>query len=78
MGYTPIEDSLSWLDPSIFSDIQSMETYGEYRSKIQTPVRHLLHVKLTDAGAKSIAFSAWADSLHGLFRFSFRFSENIL
>ena len=67
MGYTLIEDSSSWLDPSIFSDIQSMETYGEYGSKIQTLVRHLLYVKLTDAGAKSIVFSAWADSLHSVF-----------
>ena len=73
MGYTPIEDSSSWLDPSIFSDIQSMETYGEYGSKIQTLVRHLLHVKLTDAGAKSIVFSAWADSLHSVFSFFFSF-----
>ena len=67
MGYTLIEDSSSWLDPSIFSDIQSMETYGDYGSKIQTLVRHLLYLKLTDAGAKSIVFSAWADLLHSVF-----------
>jgi len=52
------------IDPSIFSDIQTMETYGDYGSKIQTLVRHLLYLKLTDVGAKSIVFSAWADSLH--------------
>ena len=41
-----------------------METYGDFGSKIQTLVRHLAHIKVTDTGAKSIIFSAWADSLH--------------
>ncbi|KAF8153782.1 SNF2 family N-terminal domain-containing protein [Crassisporium funariophilum] len=51
-------------DSSVFADIQNMETYGDFGSKIQTLVRHLLFLKLTDPGAKSIVFSAWADSLH--------------
>ena len=55
------------IDPSIFSDIQTMETYGDYGSKIQTLVRHLLYLKITDVGAKSIVFSAWADSLHSAY-----------
>lgn len=41
-----------------------METYGDFGSKIQTLIRHLAHLKITDPGAKSIVFSAWADSLH--------------
>ncbi len=35
-----------------------METYGDFGSKIQTLVRHLAHIKVTDTGAKSIIFSA--------------------
>lgn len=41
-----------------------METYGDFGSKIQALTRHLAHLKITDPGAKSIVFSAWADSLH--------------
>jgi len=41
-----------------------MESTGSYGSKIQTLVRHLLYIQYTDPGAKSIIFSAWADSLH--------------
>ncbi|KAF9566044.1 hypothetical protein CPC08DRAFT_682833 [Agrocybe pediades] len=52
------------IDPNVFDDIQTMETYGDYGSKIQTLIRHLCHLRLTDPGAKSIIFSAWADSLH--------------
>ena len=40
-----------------------MESNGSYGSKIQTLVRHLLHIQLVEPGAKSIVFSAWADSL---------------
>jgi len=36
------------IDSAVFSDIQTMETYGDYGSKIQTLVRHLLYLKLTD------------------------------
>ncbi|KZT00238.1 uncharacterized protein LAESUDRAFT_816623 [Laetiporus sulphureus 93-53] len=52
------------IDPVIFQDIQSMESLGSYGSKVQTLVRHILYLQLTDPGAKSIIFSAWADSLH--------------
>jgi len=45
-----------------------METYGDFGSKIQTLVRHLLYLKMTDPAAKSIVFSAWADSLHSRYR----------
>jgi len=40
-----------------------MESNGSYGSKIQALVRHLLYIQFTDPGAKSIVFSAWADSL---------------
>ncbi|KAK7460694.1 hypothetical protein VKT23_009409 [Stygiomarasmius scandens] len=52
------------IDPKVFGDIQSVESYGDFGAKIQTLVRHLLHIQLTDPGSKSIVFSAWADSLH--------------
>jgi E3 ubiquitin-protein ligase SHPRH len=41
-----------------------MESFGSYGSKIQALVRHLLFLQVTEPGAKSIVFSAWADSLH--------------
>jgi E3 ubiquitin-protein ligase SHPRH len=41
-----------------------MESLGDFGSKIQTLVRHLLYLQTEDPGAKSIVFSAWADSLH--------------
>lgn len=47
----------------ILQDIQAMESLGSYGSKIETLVRHLLYLQVTDPGAKSIVFSAWADSL---------------
>lgn len=40
-----------------------MESFGEYGSKIQTLIQHLLWVQRNDIGAKSIIFSAWADSI---------------
>ncbi|GLB44340.1 putative SNF2 family N-terminal domain [Lyophyllum shimeji] len=55
--------SYNMIDPKLFQEIKSMESFGDYGSKIQTLVRHLLYLKITDPGAKSIVFSAWADSL---------------
>ncbi|KAA1466872.1 hypothetical protein DENSPDRAFT_831779 [Dentipellis sp. KUC8613] len=52
------------ISSGLFDDIQSTESLGSYGSKIQTLVRHLLYLQMTDPGAKSIVFSAWADSLH--------------
>ena len=37
---------------------------GDFGSKVQTLVRHLAHIKITEPSAKSIVFSAWEDSLH--------------
>ncbi|KAF9039897.1 SNF2 family N-terminal domain-containing protein [Panaeolus papilionaceus] len=54
----------NFIDPSVYADIQMMETYGDYGSKIQTLMRHLTYIKAREPGAKSIIFSAWADSLH--------------
>ncbi|KIK38243.1 hypothetical protein CY34DRAFT_402958 [Suillus luteus UH-Slu-Lm8-n1] len=51
------------INPTIFEEIQSTESNGSYGSKIQALVRHLLYIQFTDPGAKSIVFSAWADSL---------------
>ncbi|KAG8974351.1 hypothetical protein FRC05_007512 [Tulasnella sp. 425] len=44
--------------------VESFGHPGRYGAKIQTLVRHLLLIEETDPGAKSIVFSAWADSLH--------------
>ncbi|TFK67239.1 hypothetical protein BDN72DRAFT_843332 [Pluteus cervinus] len=52
------------IDPELLKTIQQVESFGDYGSKIQTIVRHILHLKFTDPGTKSIVFSAWADSLH--------------
>ncbi|KAI6106659.1 SNF2 family N-terminal domain-containing protein [Pisolithus croceorrhizus] len=52
------------ISPSLFREIQQIESEGSYGSKIQTLIRHLLHIQLSDPGSKSIVFSAWADSLH--------------
>ncbi|KAJ4490515.1 SNF2 family N-terminal domain-containing protein [Lentinula aciculospora] len=51
------------IDTTVFETIQSMEAIGDYGSKIQTLVRHLMYLEQTDSGSKSIVFSAWADSL---------------
>ncbi|RPD76905.1 hypothetical protein L226DRAFT_459082 [Lentinus tigrinus ALCF2SS1-7] len=51
------------INPDILQDIQAMECHGSYGSKIETLVRHLLYLEVTDSGSKSIVFSAWADSL---------------
>ncbi|KAF5343905.1 hypothetical protein D9758_012130 [Tetrapyrgos nigripes] len=51
------------IDPTLFGDIQTMESFGDFGAKIQTLVRHLLYLQTSDPGAKSIVFSAWADSL---------------
>jgi E3 ubiquitin-protein ligase SHPRH len=49
---------------NLLGEIDTMEVRGSYGTKIDTLVRHLLYLQATDLGAKSIVFSAWADSLH--------------
>lgn len=56
--------SYNMIDPKLFGEIQNVESYGDFGSKVQTLVRHLLYLQMEDPGAKSIVFSAWADSLH--------------
>ncbi|KAI0697783.1 SNF2 family N-terminal domain-containing protein [Cytidiella melzeri] len=51
------------INPSTMQTIELMESQGSYGSKIQTLVRHLLYIQIAEPGAKSIVFSAWADSL---------------
>ncbi|KAG1893017.1 SNF2 family N-terminal domain-containing protein [Suillus fuscotomentosus] len=57
------EIQYNMINHTIFQEIQTMESNGSYGSKIQALVRHLLYIQFTDPGAKSIVFSAWADSL---------------
>ena len=49
---------------TVFESIQMMESLGSYGSKIETLVKHLLYCQAIETGAKSIVFSAWADSLN--------------
>jgi hypothetical protein len=49
---------------SLLAEIDTMEVCGSYGTKIDTLVRHLLYLRVTESGAKSIVFSAWEDSLH--------------
>ncbi len=51
------------IDSQMFDEIQKVESIGNYGSKIQSIVRHLLYLQDKEPGAKSIVFSAWADSL---------------
>ncbi|KZS95380.1 hypothetical protein SISNIDRAFT_408473 [Sistotremastrum niveocremeum HHB9708] len=44
-------------------EIDEIETSGSFGSKIQSIVRHLVWLKEREPEAKSIVFSAWADSL---------------
>ncbi|KAI9061801.1 hypothetical protein FKP32DRAFT_1594010 [Trametes sanguinea] len=57
------EIQYNYISPQVMEDIQAMEVYGSYGSKIETLVRHLLYLQVVDPGCKSIVFSAWADSL---------------
>ena len=52
--------------PEVYEVIQHLDSFGDYGKKIQTIVRHLLYIQETDPGAKSIVFSAWADSLQSV------------
>ena len=55
--------TLNYVDPELYKDIQAIECEGDYGHKIQTLIRHLLYIQLEEEGAKSVVFSAWADSL---------------
>ncbi|KAI0742548.1 SNF2 family N-terminal domain-containing protein [Daedaleopsis nitida] len=57
------EIQYNYISAQTLRDIQAMESIGSYGSKIETLVRHLLYLDVTDSGSKSIVFSAWADSL---------------
>ncbi|KAI1790830.1 SNF2 family N-terminal domain-containing protein, partial [Ganoderma leucocontextum] len=57
------EIQYNFINAQTMQDVQSMEVYGSYGSKIETLVQHLFYIETTDPGAKSIVFSAWADSL---------------
>ncbi|KAJ7026292.1 SNF2 family N-terminal domain-containing protein [Mycena alexandri] len=58
------EIEYNMIDPQTFREIQTMPSFGDYGNKIQTLVRHLSYLRNADSGAKSIVFSAWADSLY--------------
>ncbi|KAF7289508.1 SNF2 family helicase [Mycena chlorophos] len=51
------------IDPALLRKIQATAAFGDYGEKIATLVKHLIYLREVDAGAKSIVFSAWQDSL---------------
>ncbi|KAJ8517090.1 hypothetical protein ONZ45_g5672 [Pleurotus djamor] len=51
------------IDPDLLTEIQAIKSFGDFGSKIQTLVKHLLYLQTTEPGSKSICFSAWSDSL---------------
>ena len=55
-------------DLELFREIRAMESFGDFGSKVQTLIRHLLYLQNTEPDAKSIVFSAWADSLYSMLR----------
>lgn len=56
--------AFNMIDQQLYRRIQSMRAHGSYGSKIETLMKHLLFIQQEEPGAKSIVFSAWADSLH--------------
>ncbi|KAF5351852.1 hypothetical protein D9756_007728 [Leucocoprinus leucothites] len=58
------EITYNTLHPEVLEAIHQVEALGDFGSKIQTLVKHLLYLQVNDPGSKSIVFSAWADSLH--------------
>ena len=71
---SPVPKSRRHIEYNLISEgtldsVQMMESHGSYGSKIETLIKHLLYVQIVEPGAKSIVFSAWADSLKsGFFR----------
>ncbi|KAH7107566.1 SNF2 family N-terminal domain-containing protein [Auriculariales sp. MPI-PUGE-AT-0066] len=51
------------IDPALLRNIAGISHRGSYGSKIGMLVKHLLYIQIEEPGAKSIVFSAWADSL---------------
>ena len=52
------------INQDVFDAISEMQCLGSYGSKIEMLIRHLLYLQKHEPEAKSIVFSAWADSLH--------------
>ena len=55
------------IDQDLFNTISEVECIGSYGTKIEMLIRHLLYLQEHEPEAKSIVFSAWADSLHSKF-----------
>ncbi|EJT97111.1 hypothetical protein DACRYDRAFT_119591 [Dacryopinax primogenitus] len=52
------------MDLELLREIDDIEAHGNYGSKVQALVKHLLYLKKKEPEAKSIVFSAWMDSLN--------------
>lgn len=51
------------IDDEVLQDIISRDSQGQFGSKIQTLIKHLLYLRDREPGSKAICFSAWSDSL---------------
>ena len=52
------------ISTDLFTAISEVQCSGSYGTKIEMLIRHLLYLQKHEPDAKSIVFSAWADSLH--------------
>ncbi|CAK9783442.1 hypothetical protein CC85DRAFT_282178 [Cutaneotrichosporon oleaginosum] len=57
-------DKINFMSPARQRDIHALDSMGEYGSKIDFLVKHLLWYKLMRPGVRHVVFSNWADSLH--------------
>jgi E3 ubiquitin-protein ligase SHPRH len=55
------------INTDLLKAISEVQCLGSYGTKIETLIRHLLYLQKHEPDAKSIVFSAWADSLHSEF-----------
>jgi len=51
------------INTDLFKAISEVQCLGSYGTKIEMLIRHLLYLQQHEPDAKSIVFSAWADSL---------------
>ena len=55
------------IDTDLLKSISEVQCSGSYGAKIEMLIRHLLYLQKHEPDAKSIVFSAWADSLRSEF-----------
>ncbi|CDZ97679.1 DEAD box-containing helicase-like transcription factor/DNA repair protein [Phaffia rhodozyma] len=56
--------NLNMVSADEISQISSMSLFGDWGSKINTMVQHLLYLRKTDLGSKAVLFTAYPDALN--------------